>query len=430
MPELPTPLHETLASRGVTLVRPETIDIGEEVDPARISGDGVVIHPGCRIHGASTLIGPGCELGGEAPMTIDGCALGARVKLKGGYAAGSVFLDDASVGSSAQIREACLLEEESGAAHACGLKQTILFPYVQLGSVINFCETLLAGGTNRHDHSEVGSGYIHFNFTPRGDKATASTFGDVPRGVFLRSARIFLGGQGGTVGPVRVGFGTVVAAGLILRDDLADGAWLTEAAPHAEPTSPPSPLRLALPGATPAKPHSAPGDLHIRRIVSHGINYLAQLGALRTWYDIVRRPYFEAAPLGAPLLDAALAVIDAARKERAKRLREFAGLIAPKTPARQQFADHAEAVTAAILAHSPRLDEEFIDAAIAPAAAGTGYLDAIKALPFPLVPQGQSWLNTIVGDICRDAVVSIPALDVHPWRGISSVTGAHLTHES
>ncbi len=96
--------------------------------------------------------------------------------------------------------------------------------FVTLGSLVNFCDCLMAGGTSRKDHSEVGSSYIHFNFTPDGDKATASLFGDVPRGVMLDRPPIFLGGQGGTVGPVSLGYGTVVAAGSILRHDvLKDG---------------------------------------------------------------------------------------------------------------------------------------------------------------------------------------------------------------
>ena len=98
-----------------------------------------------------------------------------------------------------------LLEEEASGAHCVGLKQTILFPFVTLGSLINFCDCLMAGGTSRKDHSEVGSSYIHFNFTPDGDKTTASLFGDVPRGVMLDQPPIFLGGQGGAVGPVRRG---------------------------------------------------------------------------------------------------------------------------------------------------------------------------------------------------------------------------------
>ena len=75
----------------------------------------------------------------------------------------------------------------------------------------------MAGGTSRKNHSEIGSSYIHFNFTPHQDKATASLIGDVPRGVMLDQPPIFLGGQGGLVGPVRIAYGTVIPAGTICR---------------------------------------------------------------------------------------------------------------------------------------------------------------------------------------------------------------------
>ena len=164
------------------------------------------------------------KLGAEGPVTVDDCRLGPAVELKGGSFKKSVFLEKANMGLGAQVREACLLEEEANGAHCVGLKQTILFPFVTLGSLVNLCDCLMAGGTSRKDHSEVGSSYIHFNFTPDGDKTTPSLFGDVPRGVMLDQPAIFLGGQGGAVGPLRVGFGTVVAAGSVLRRDvLADG---------------------------------------------------------------------------------------------------------------------------------------------------------------------------------------------------------------
>ena len=112
-----------------------------------------------------------------------------------GYISSSVFLDQANVGSGAQVREGCLLEEEANGSHTVGMKQAILFPFVTLGSLINFCDAFLAGGTSRKDHSEVGSSYIHFNYTPNQDKATASLLGDVPRGVMLREPRSFSGGR-------------------------------------------------------------------------------------------------------------------------------------------------------------------------------------------------------------------------------------------
>src|SRR6185436_10422934 len=114
-------------------------------------------------------------------------------------------------------------EEEASTAHAVGLKQTILLSFVTLGSLINFCDLLMAGGTSREDHSEVGSGFIHFNFTPwgrSGDKATPSLIGDVTAGVFLRQPRIFLGGLSGIVGPQKVGFGSCTVAGQVLRREV------------------------------------------------------------------------------------------------------------------------------------------------------------------------------------------------------------------
>jgi bifunctional UDP-N-acetylglucosamine pyrophosphorylase/glucosamine-1-phosphate N-acetyltransferase len=174
-----------LIDKGVNIPNPLSLDIGDDVDVSRISGENVILWPGCRIHGAKTVISAGCALGAEGPVTLADCRLGPGVELKGGYFKRSVFLEKANMGLGAQVREGCLLEEEANGAHCVGLKQTILFPFVTLGSLINFCDLLMAGGTSRKDHSEVGSSYIHFNYTPDGDKTTPSLFGDVPRGVML-----------------------------------------------------------------------------------------------------------------------------------------------------------------------------------------------------------------------------------------------------
>ncbi len=208
-----------LINKGVDIPNPFTIDLGDEVSVDRISGKGVRIYPGCRIYGEHTVISAGSQIGHEGPVTIDNCQLGPKVELKGGYFNKSVFLEKANMGLGAHVREGCILEEEANGAHCVGIKQTILFPFVTLGSLINFCDCLMAGGTSRKDHSEVGSSYIHFNFTPDGDKTTASLIGDVPRGVMLNQPAIFLGGQGGMVGPLRMGYGNVVAANSVLRND-------------------------------------------------------------------------------------------------------------------------------------------------------------------------------------------------------------------
>ena len=187
-------IFETLSNKGVIIIAPQTVFISDDVSPDNIE-EGVTIYPGCRISGKKTFIGKGTKLGQEAPVTVENCAIGHDVELKGGYFKKAVFLDKSSMGSGAHVREGSIIEEEANAAHTVGLKQTILFPFVTLGSLINFCDCMMAGGTSRKDHSEVGSSYIHFNFTPNMDKATPSIMGDVPRGV--RSPHVVRAGRQG-----------------------------------------------------------------------------------------------------------------------------------------------------------------------------------------------------------------------------------------
>jgi len=303
---------QQLISKGVRIPNPETVTIGEEVSLDGIAGHGVVIHAGSRIFGATTVIGEGCEIGFEGPVTIESCQLGPRVKLKGGYFSGSTFLESAAMGSAAHIRSGCLLEEESNGAHTVGLKQTILLPFVTLGSLINFCDCLMAGGTSRKDHSEVGSSYIHFNYTPDQDKATPSLIGDVPRGVMLNQRPIFLGGQGGLVGPVNIGFGTVIAAGTIYRKDFPKGNGLLFSGASIKKHQPHYPLLY-------------PG---IKRLIKNNINYIANIIALRRWYLHVRSLFFGSTTLQNALFNGALEKLEMVIDERIQRL----GKVAEKMP--------------------------------------------------------------------------------------------------
>ncbi len=299
-----------LLDRGVDMPHPESVWVAPDVDPERIA-PGVVVHPGCRLAGTRLAAGPGCVIGEEAPATVRDCVLAHGVALKGGFFEGAVFLDGASMGSAAHVRPGTLLEEQASGAHAVGFKQTILFPFVTAGSLINFCDILMAGGTSRKNHSEVGSSYIHFNFTPQQDKATASLLGDVADGVFLDRPPIFLGGQGGLVGPRRLAFGTVVPAGTVLRRDVREPGML----------APSEPLRL---------PEAAPYDpTRVRRLqerVEANLEYLANLRALRAWYDQVRRPRMERDPWRKLAVEAAQDLLDGAWAERMKRLEHLVKL--------------------------------------------------------------------------------------------------------
>jgi hypothetical protein len=302
-----SPPVQSLLARGVILPCPFSIEIDESVNPERIA-PGVIIHTGCRITGAKTSIGPGSELGKEAPVVVEDCQLGHKVELKGGYFSGATFLDGANMGSAAHVRPATLLEEEAGGAHAVGFKQTIFLSFVTAGSLINFCDALMAGGTSRKNHSEIGSSYIHFNFTPHQDKATPSLIGDVPRGVFLDQPPIFLGGQGGLVGPARIAYGTVIPAGTICRQDILEERGL-----------------FAVPDAVKEKRVFAIGVYRgINRIVKNNLTYIGNLWALKAWYQNIRIRTMSVDVFRHACHVGALAQIEDGLKERVKRLKELA----------------------------------------------------------------------------------------------------------
>lgn len=395
-----------LLQRGVQIPNPLTVDIGQEVKVEQISGQGVRIYPGCRIYGEKTVISADCRLGYEAPVTIENCLLGAKVELKGGFFSNSVFLDRANMGLGAQVREGCLLEEEASGAHCVGLKQTILFPFVTLGSLINFCDCLMAGGTSRQNHSEVGSSYIHFNFTPDADKTTPSLIGDVPRGVMLREPPIFLGGQGGIIGPVRLGYGNVVAAGSILRKDYPQDNLLIYAPLPTERVRPFEPFTYR----------------QFRRVLQNNFLYLANLAALETWYTQIRRPFLAKAEFGLFLYEGAREQLAAARRERIKRLKTMAEKAVAQTPpgrkpetvaAGKAFLDNLNAIEEIFSGKvegevAQRSQEAFLTAFTQATAGSSNYIEAIQSLPPELASLGVRWLAGLVDDLCAKAAGMVP----------------------
>jgi bifunctional UDP-N-acetylglucosamine pyrophosphorylase/glucosamine-1-phosphate N-acetyltransferase len=399
-----------LVQRGLDIPNPLTLDLGEEIKVDRISGKGVRIYPGCRIYGDKTVISEGAQIGYEAPVTIENCQIGSRVELRGGFFKESVFLEKASMGLGAHVREGCLLEEEASGAHCVGLKQTILFPFVTLGSLINFCDCLMAGGTSRKDHSEVGSSYIHFNFTPDGDKTTPSLIGDVPRGVMLRERPVFLGGQGGMVGPLRVGYGNVIAAGSILRNDLTEENKLV--------------VGKAYKGSiTNVTPNQYSG---LSRLVSKNVLYLANLMALEEWYTEVRRDFFREQELGEWIYRGALEKLAMAKEERLSRLKFMAAKMpesvrrdkpdSASAARKKEFHEKISPLCELFLEKpaSPgtiERKEAFMDGFQAFVKSGdTGYIETIKSLPEETARRGTEWLQQIVAELCQQAVALLPAL--------------------
>jgi UDP-N-acetylglucosamine/UDP-N-acetylgalactosamine diphosphorylase len=397
-----------LIHKGVDIPNPFTIDLGDEVKIDRISGKGVRIYPGCRIYGEHTVISAGSQVGYEGPATIDDCQLGPKVELKGGYFTRSVFLEKASMGSGAQVREGCILEEEASGAHCVGIKQTILFPFVTLGSLINFCDCLMAGGTSRKDHSEVGSSYIHFNFTPDGDKTTASLIGDVPRGVMLSQPAIFLGGQGGIVGPLRMGYGNVVAANSVLRNDFAEDNKLIVGRTHSAKT-----INF--------KPRTY---VNLQRIVGNNIIYIANLLALEEWYMHVRRPFFESQEFGQHIFAGLLDKLAIAKKERIKRLQALAEKAKISTnneekgAGRNEFYERfseIEGLFAGGLQNSDveKYRHDFLSLSDkVRSERGASYIATIQGFPVHVSEKGVLWLQKIVDTYCEKAKTIMPSLNI------------------
>lgn len=298
-----------MTAAGVVIVDPRQTWVGEDVDTGRVR-PGAILHPGTRLSGVRTFVGARAEVGREGPVVLVNAVLDEDARVDSGFVDGAVLLRGAVAGSNAHFRAGTLLEEEASTAHAVGLKHTILLSFVTLGSLINFCDCLMAGGTSRKNHSEVGSGFIHFNFTPwgvRGDKATPSLLGDVARGVLLRSPRIFVGGSAGMVGPLRVGYGAVVGAGGVLRKDVPAGRLVV---------SDTRAIDLALPVRVPRVAAVEKGQ--------RNVEYVAHLIALREWYRAVRLARIDPARVERrAVIEAALETIELAIAERVDRLGAF-----------------------------------------------------------------------------------------------------------
>ncbi len=397
--------------KGVTIRDPFSVEIGDEVSIDRISGKGVVLSSGVRIYGAKTLISEGAAIGYEAPATVVDCLVAPRVELNGGFFQSSVFLDKASIASGAHVREGCLLEEETKAGHTVGLKQTILFPFVTLGSLINFCDCLMAGGTGRDNHSEVGSSYVHFNYTPQQDKATPSLIGDVPRGVMLNQPPLFLGGQGGLVGPVSLDYGTVITAGTVWRHDSAGAKLL-----HGNESRP---IRQDY--------HAAfYGD--IRRRVFNNIVYIANIMALRQWYLQVRRPFFLKQELGKEFFEGIAGLLDADIGERLRRFRDFSEKMhtsiaigvaqgADRTDSLRQQRELAEKWPEMEACFEDFRDENgsgknrdaFLEMFAKQTAGNNSYIEAIRGLDGNASLAGTRWLQEIVDDVTGRMLAMLPS---------------------
>lgn len=348
-----------LRANGVTVWSPERVFVGEEVRLDRIEPGAVLMNAVLR--GETTAIGSGSQIGGQGSATITDCQIGRAVEIGPGSYAGCVLLDRVRIRGFAELRGGTVLEEQAELAHNVGLKNSFLGAAVVAGSCVNFCDVYMTGGTSRADHSEIGSGAVHFNFSPRRDKF-ASLFGD-STGLLLRSAPVFLGGNTGLVAPLTLPFGALVPAGVTLR------TWPADVAAD-----------------------SSPAAAHVRKSLA-ALRFIAVLQATRSWYAQVRSEAGDV--FDRALYRAAHHQLGVHLTFRQRELERFITRIASRgsDPALAQFGQSILRIAGADLVPTPP-PETFLAAYVA-SRRTNAHIESLAGLAAETVVQAQDWLTTL-----------------------------------
>ena len=382
---------DALRSRGVDVWGPERVYIGEDVDLQAIEPGAVIRY--ATLSGRGLSVASGAVIGTSGHAEVHDCQIGRDVELGSGLYHGATFLQGVKVRGFAEIRPETLLEEQAEAAHNVALKNTTFTSCCVAGSLINFCDLFLSGGRSRRDHTEIGSGAIHFNFDPRGDK-WGSLIGGI-RGVLMQSDPVFIGGNCGLVGPLEVGFGSVTAAGSVIRKNVGEN-MLVASHSHSLITKRIRPSEY--------------GSLRSRFGVTAKL--IGTLRALDAWYGLVRAP--RAHDGEGRLYEAARGRINAQIAERIRRLERIIEKLSQQTGqgtrGRTPSGEHRVLVdgwgslrraleTSVDPREPPR---EFLEPYIRARDTGKSHLDAIKSAVAG-APQAARWLDGLVEQVTARA---------------------------
>lgn len=388
---------ESLQRRGVDVWGPERVYIGSDVNLDAIEPTAVIRQ--ATLSGKDLSIAAGAVIGTSGHAEVSDCQIGPNAELGAGLYQGATLLNSVKVRGFAEIRPGTLLEEEVDIAHSVALKNTTFTACCVAGSLINFCDLFLTGGTSRKDHTEVGSGAIHYNFDPRGDK-WGSLLGSI-RGVLLRSDPVFIGGTCGLVGPLEVGLGAVTAANCTIRKDVPANTLVST---EDRAVSIPNFDRTA---------YSS-----LRRQFRVTSKLVATLRALETWYELVRLPH---APLPERhLYEFALRRVTVQAQERIDRLAKVVAKLEVRATAPSAWtqAEHRQLVRVwpdlrntlqqPVEAQLP--PTRFTQAYAEARGSGQGHLAALKAVD-NCAAEAEAWLEGIVDSTMRtvDAMLTPPA---------------------
>ena len=387
---------EALRRRGVDVWGPERVYISSDVNLDAIEPGSVIRQ--ATLSGKGLTVGAGAVIGTSGHAEVCDCQIGPEAELGSGLYMGATFLHRVKVRGFAEIRPGTLLEEDVDVAHSVALKNTTFTACCVAGSLINFCDLFLTGGTSRKDHTAIGSGAIHYNFDPRGDK-WGSLLGSI-RGVLLRSDPVFIGGTCGLVGPLEVGLGAVTAAGSTVRKDVPANALVSEIGRSVRITG---------------FDRTRYGSL--RRSFRVTAKLVATLRGLEAWYESVRLPF--APPQEQHLYESAQRQVSIQAQERVNRLGKIIAKLSTGTPAAsvRQQAEHQELITGwgdlretlERTAQPKPPPVRFTRAYAEARGTGQGHVEALKAAEASAA-EAETWLEGIVTSTMRrvDALLTEP----------------------
>jgi bifunctional UDP-N-acetylglucosamine pyrophosphorylase/glucosamine-1-phosphate N-acetyltransferase len=189
-------INERLMRAGVTLIDPAAAYIDPEVE----IGEDTVIHPGVHLRG-KTRFGRDCII--EPGVIVSDCRLGDNVHLK----AGSVLTEsqlgnDCAIGPMAHLRPGTVLAGNNKLGNFVETKKAVLGEKSQASHLTYLGDTEIGKNVN------IGCGTITCNYDGVNKHRT------------LIEDDVFVGSDTQFVAPVRIGRGSLIAAGSTITKDV------------------------------------------------------------------------------------------------------------------------------------------------------------------------------------------------------------------
>jgi bifunctional UDP-N-acetylglucosamine pyrophosphorylase/glucosamine-1-phosphate N-acetyltransferase len=189
-----------LMREGVTIINPDAtyIDFGVTI------GQDTVIFPNTVIRGG-TVIGENCSI--ETSCTISDSIIGNGVHIKSSSVIEKSYIkDNAILGPFARIRPETTIDEEAKIGNFVEVKKS----HIGKGSKVNHLAYI--GDTTIGRRVNIGAGTITCNYDGKRKHAT------------IIEDNVFVGSNTALVAPLKVGKGSVIAAGSTITKDIPDGS--------------------------------------------------------------------------------------------------------------------------------------------------------------------------------------------------------------